>query len=79
MIRPLAIALCLLTLPAFAADPAYSWKDSAGNALTLTIKPVVPAPPLPVSTKVDALADGAVFTLPKGTSKDFAALCSKRT
>lgn len=72
MIRPLAVALCLLTLPALAADPSYSWKDSAGNTLTLTVKPVVPAAPLPVSPKVDALTDGAVFTLPKGTSKDFA-------
>lgn len=60
----------LIASPAFAADPAYSWKDSAGNTLTLTVKPAVVTPPVPtVSGDIDKLVDGSLYVLPAGPTR----------
>lgn len=65
---PLFLAALLLAAPAFAADPAYSWKDSAGNTLTLTVKPPAPVAPT-IASDIDKLLDGAIYTLPAGTTR----------
>lgn len=63
-----ALAALLIATPAFAADPSYSWKDSAGNTLTLTVKPPAPVAPT-IASDIDKLLDGATYTLPAGTTR----------